>query len=94
MGTCVIFGNVGGSSWAQALVAPRMNIIIRRKHDASARHPKTHAIPYTESTVTACTCPKFITKIVFLPFRLQILSAAYFAIFFFCTIYQNTIACD
>ena len=29
------------------------NIIIRSKHDASARHPKIHAIPYTESTVTA-----------------------------------------
>ena len=29
------------------------NIIIRSKHDDSARHPKIHAIPYTESTVTA-----------------------------------------
>ena len=101
------FGNVGGQSWTQALVSPRMslnkfprpyaipkNIIIRSKHDASARHPKIHAIPYTESTVTAWTCPKVITKMVFSTFRLQILSAAYFAIFFFCTIYQNTIACE
>ena len=59
-------GGGGGPSWAQALVSPRMslnkfprpyaipkNIIIRGKHDASARHPKIHAIPYTESTVTA-----------------------------------------
>ena len=64
--TPVRFGNIGGPSWAQALVSPRMslnkfprpyaipkNIIIRSKHDASARHPKIHAIPYTESTVTA-----------------------------------------
>ena len=29
------------------------NLIIRSKHDASARHPKIHAIPYAESTVTA-----------------------------------------
>ena len=85
--------------WAQALVSPRMslnkfprpyaipkNIIIRSKHDASARHPKIHAIPYTESTVTAWACPKVITKMVFLYFRLQILSAAYFSSFFFCTI--------
>ena len=36
----------------------------------------------------------YIRKMMFLPFRLQILSAAYLAIFFFCTIYQNTIACD
>ena len=49
-----------GTSWAQALVSPRMslnkfprpyaipkNIIIRSKHDASARHPNIHAIPYT-----------------------------------------------
>ena len=92
---------MGGPSWAQALVSPRMslnkfprpyaipkNIIIRSKHDASARHTAIHAIPYTESTVIV------ITKMVFLYFRLQILSAAYFAIFFFCTIYQNTIACD
>ena len=62
----VRFGNVGGPSWVQALVSRRMslskfprpyaipkNIIIRRKHDASARHHKIHAIPYTESTVTA-----------------------------------------
>ena len=48
----------GGPSWAQALVSPRIsyaipnNKIIRSKHDVSARHPKTHAIPYTESTVT------------------------------------------
>ena len=41
------------------------NTIIRSKHDASARHPKTHAIPYTESTVT---CPKVITKMVFFTF--------------------------
>ena len=67
--TPVHFGNVGGGggpSWAQALVSHRMslnkcprpyaipkNIIIRSKHDASDRHPKIHAIPYTESTVTA-----------------------------------------
>ena len=104
-----VLGKSGGPSWAQALVSPRMslnkfprpyaipkNIIIRSKHDALARHPKIHAIHYrpTESTVTACTWPKVITKMVFLPFRLQILSAAYFALFFFCTIYQNTIACD
>ena len=29
------------------------NIIIRSKDDASARHPKIHAIPHTESRVTA-----------------------------------------
>ena len=59
-------GGGGGPSWAQALVLRRMslnkfprpyaipkNIIIRSKHDASARHPKIPAIPYTESTVTA-----------------------------------------
>ena len=64
--TPVRFGNVGGPSLAQALVSPRMslnkcprpyaihkNIVIRSKHDASARHTKTHAIPYTESKVTA-----------------------------------------
>ena len=67
--THVRFGNIGGGggpSWAQTLVSPRMslnkfprpyaipkNIIIRSKHDASARHPKIHPIPYTESTVTA-----------------------------------------
>ena len=58
--------SVLGTSWAQALVSPRMslnkfprsyaipkNIVIRSKHDASARHPKIHAIHYTESTVTA-----------------------------------------
>ena len=61
-----VLGTSGGTSWAQALVSPRMslnrfprpyaipkNIIIRSKHGASARHPKIHAIPYTESTVTA-----------------------------------------
>ena len=61
-----VLGTSGGPSWAQALVSPRMSLnkvprpyaipknnIIRSKHDASARHPKTHAIPYTESTVTA-----------------------------------------
>ena len=61
-----VLGTSGGPSWAQALVSPRIslnkfprpyaipkNIIIRSKHDASARHPKIHAIPYTESTVTA-----------------------------------------
>ena len=61
-----VLGTSGGPSWAQALVSPRMslnkfprtyaipnNIIIRSKHDASARHPKIHAIPSTESTVTA-----------------------------------------
>ena len=77
--TPVRFGNVGGSSWAQALVSPRMlvnkfprpyaipkNIIIRSKHDA----------------FTVWTCPKVITEMVFLPFRLQIIYAAYFAIFF------------
>ena len=101
-----VLATAGGPSYAQALVSPRMslnkfprpyaipkNIIIRSKHDASARHPKIHAIPDTESTVTALTCPKVITKMVFLPFRLQIISAAYFAICFFCTIYQNTITC-
>ena len=57
-----VLGMSGGPSWAQALVSPRMslnkfprlyaipkNIIIRSKHDASPRHPKTHAIHYTES---------------------------------------------
>ena len=61
-----VLGTSGGPSWAQPLVSPRMSLntfprpyaiptnkIIRSKHDASARHPKTHAIPYTESTVTA-----------------------------------------
>ena len=61
-----VLGMSGGPSLAQALVSPRMslnkfprpyanpkNIIIRSRHDASARHPKIHAIPYTESTVTA-----------------------------------------
>ena len=61
-----VLGTSGGPSWAQALVSPRMelnkfprpyaiptNKIIRSKHDVSARHPKIHAIPYTESTVTA-----------------------------------------
>ena len=61
-----VFGTSGGPSWAQALVSRRMslnkfprpyaipkNIIIRSKHGASAGHPKIHAIPYTESTVTA-----------------------------------------
>ena len=79
--TLSVLGTSGGRSWAQALVSPRMslnkfprpyaipkNIIIRRKHDASARHPKIHAISYTESTVTAWTCPKVITKMVFLRF--------------------------
>ena len=102
-----VLGTVGGPSWAQALVSPRMslnkfpspyaitkNIIIRSMYDASVRHPMIHVSPYMESSVTASTCPKVIRKKVFLPFRLQILSAAYFAIFFFCTIYQNTIACD
>ena len=102
-----VLGTTGGPSWAQALVSPRMslntfpspyavlkNIIIRSKYDASARHPMVHTSPYMESIVTALTCPKVIRKNLFLPFRLQILTAAYFAIFFFCTIYQNTIACD
>ena len=106
--TPVRFGNGGGSvlgtssgfasdvikQISEAVRYSPKNIIIRRKHDASARHPKIHAIHYTESTVTASTCPKAVTKMVFLPFRLQILSAAYFAICFLCTIYQNTIACD
>ena len=61
-----VLGTSGGPSWAQALVSPHMslnkcprsyaihkNIIIRSEHDASARHPKIHAIPYTESKVTA-----------------------------------------
>ena len=61
-----VLGTAGGPSWAQALVSIQMslnksprpfaipkNIIIRSKHDASARRPKTHDIPYTESTVTA-----------------------------------------
>ena len=61
-----VLGTSGGPSWAQALVSPRMSLnkfprpyaipkktIISSKHDASARHPKIHAIPYTESTVTA-----------------------------------------
>ena len=61
-----VLGTSGGPSWAQALVSPRMslnkflrpyvipkNIIIHSKHDASAKHPKINAIPYTESTVTA-----------------------------------------
>ena len=102
-----VLGTAGCPSWAQALVSPRKslnkspstyailrNIIISSKYDASARHPMVHASPYMQSTVTAWTCPKVIRKIVFLPFRLQILSAGYFAIFFFCTIYQNTTACD
>ena len=61
-----VLGTSGGPSWAQALVSPRMplnkflrpydipkNILIRSKHDASARTPRMHAFPYTESTVTA-----------------------------------------
>ena len=61
-----VLGTSRCPSWAQALVSPRMslnkfprpyaipkNIIIRSKHDASARHPKMHAISHTESTVTA-----------------------------------------
>ena len=61
-----VSGTSGGPSWTQARVSPRMslnkfprlyaipkNIIIRSKHDASARHPKIHAIPHIESTVTA-----------------------------------------
>ena len=61
-----VLGTTGGPSWAQALVSPRMplnkypspyailkNIIIRRKYDASARHPMVHARPYMESTVMA-----------------------------------------
>ncbi len=61
-----VLGTSGGPSWAHALVSTRMslnklprpyaihkNIIIRSKHDASARQPKIHAIPYTDSTVTA-----------------------------------------
>ena len=61
-----VLGTSGGPSWAQALVSPRMSLnkfprpcaipknkIIRSKHDASVGHPKTHAILYTESTVTA-----------------------------------------
>ena len=102
-----VLGTAEGPSWAQTLVSPRMslnkfpspydilkNTIIRSKYDASARHPMVHASPYMESTVTASTCPKVIRKNVFLPFRLQIISAAYFANFFYCTIYPNTIAYD
>ena len=61
-----VLGTVGGPSWAQTLVSPRMslnkcpspyaitkNIIIRSKYDASARHPMVHVSPYKESTVTA-----------------------------------------
>ena len=61
-----VLGTSGVPSLAQALVSPRMslntfpmpyantkNIIIRSKHDASARYQNLHAIPYTESTVTA-----------------------------------------
>ena len=61
-----VLGTSGGPSWAQALVSHRMslnkfprpyaipkNIIIRSKHDASARPPKIQAVLYTESTVTA-----------------------------------------
>ncbi len=61
-----VLETAGGPSWTQALVLIRMslntfprtyaipkNIIIRSKHNASARKPKTHTIPYTESTVTA-----------------------------------------
>ena len=61
-----VLGTSGGPSWAQALVSPRMSlnkfprpyaiphkIIIRSKHEASVIHPKIHAIPYAESTVTA-----------------------------------------
>ena len=67
--TPVRFGNVGGSvlgtntgftsdvikqmSEAVSYYAIPKNIIILSKHDASARHTKTHAIPYTESKVTA-----------------------------------------
>ena len=55
-----VLGKSGGLYWAQTLVSRRMSLnkfprpftipknkIIRSKHDASARHPKTHAIPYT-----------------------------------------------
>ena len=61
-----VLGTSGGPSWAQALVSPRMslnkfsrpyaipkNMILHSKHDASARYPKIHATPYTESAVTA-----------------------------------------
>ena len=61
-----VLGTAGGPSWAQSLVSPRMSLntfpsqydilknkIIRRKYDASARHPMVHASPYMESTVTA-----------------------------------------
>ena len=55
-----VLGTSGGPFWAQVLVSPRVslnkfprpyaipkNIIIRSKHDASARHLKTRAIPYS-----------------------------------------------
>ena len=62
-----VLGTSGSVLGTQALVSPRMSLnnlprpyaipknitILRSKQDASARHPKTHAIPYTESTVTA-----------------------------------------
>ena len=65
--TPVRFGNIGGSVLgistgftsdvikpiSEAVYAIPKNKIIRSKHDASAGHPKTHAILYTESTVTA-----------------------------------------
>ena len=68
----------GGPSWAQALVSPRMslnkfpmpyaipkNIIIRSKHDASARHPNIHTIPYSaaaDAQRMTCTPTGGITR--------------------------------
>ena len=103
-----VLGTAGGPSWAQSLVSPRVSlnkypspyailkniIIIRRKYDASARHPMVHASPYIGEHSHGFNLSKSYKKNCVLPFRLQILSAAYLAIFFFCTIYQNTIACD
>ena len=50
--------SLGHKHWSRLGSLPRLsaipkNIIIRRKHDTSDRPPKFHAIPYTESTVTA-----------------------------------------
>ena len=59
--THVRFGNGRGSEakpvlvtgFASDVIKQIKNIIIRRKFDASARHPMVHASPYTESAVTA-----------------------------------------
>ena len=100
-----ILGTSGGPSWAHALVSPRMslinkcpsphtilkNTIIRGMYDASARHLMVYAIPYIESTATAWTRPKMITKIVLLPFRLQILKTTVLRFIFYFAQFMKTL---